>query len=434
MKYLTHTGIILLIILAGWRDNSCWSQVEATVKGKVVNENGTPIKNASVKLGSSDARTNNSGFFIAKSTDFPAKLTVNHSLYEAYTDMVALPEKWRDTIRVFVVMTGKGKELEEVTISADKVFWVYPRKQANVLDFLLQPDGGILVCCSDEHHYFLRSLNTQGEKVTETPIRNHPKELYRDCMESIHLIYSDSIYETAPINNSMGIFQARAIHGIFNLLKSCVYKDDKNLIKYNYSKNDQCIEYVAIDLQSQKNRSLYIGEDRNYIRGIEEFSRNNAVSDEALFHTTDPELIRQTRDKWAKQKLYELVLTTPVYVPLFEVNDHLIIFDHLNDSAVVFNKSGIWIRSFPISYQYFNGWKNELITNLEKTKIYARYEQEGLTTLREINTTNGNTEKIIPLEKHVFPEHLQIHGNFIYYIYKDYLDKSMHYIFKQPLE
>ena len=118
---------------------------------------------------------------------------------------------------------------------------------------------------------------------------------------------------------------------------------------------------------------------------------------------------------------------------MFELNDSLIIFDHLNDSAVVFNKSGQRIRAFPIYYHYFKGWKYELVSNLEKTKIYARYESEGLTVLREINPTNGKVESMIRLEKHVFPEHLQIHGDFIYYIYKDYLDQSMHYIFKQHL-
>ena len=434
MKHLTHIKILCLVLFCGNMINTGLSQVEAVVKGKVVNENGIPIKSASVKLGNSDTRTNSTGFFSAKTTSFPAKLTVNHPLYVEYTYMVALPEKWKDTIRVLVIMTGKEKELEEVTVSAEKIFWVYPRKQANVLDFILQPDNGILLCCSDENRYFMRSLNAEGEKITETPIRNHPKELYRDCMENVHLIYSDSIYETALVDNSIGFFQAKATEGLLNLLKSCVYKDDNTLIKYNYTEKNQCIEYVAIDIQSKRTTSLYIGEDRNYIKGIEEFSALNAMSDEALFHTLDPDMLRLARPKWDKQKLYELVLTLPVYVPLVEVNDSLIIFDHLNDLAVVFTKEGIRVRSYPILYQHLNGRQNELITNLEKTKIYARYETEGLTTLREINPHNGKTERIIPLEKHAFPEHLQIRGDFVYYLYKDYLNKSIHYLYKQPLK
>ena len=432
MHRISHIKSFLLFLFAWSIMTGAWSQTGAIIKGKVVNENGTPIKNASVKIGNTDSRTNSSGIFILRNIEFPVQITVSHPMFSEYTDIV-VPERWKDTLRIFVTMMDKEKQLDEVTITADQIFWVYPRKQANVLDFILQKDG-IVLCCSDKNNYFIRGLNQEGEKVYESTIRKNPSRLYRDCMKSIHLVYSDSIYETTFIDNSIRIFQAKATQGIFNLLKSCVYKDDKNLVKYNYSKNDQCIEYLAIDIQTKKSRTLYVGEDRDYIKGIEEFSQDNAMSDDALFHTLDKDMIRLARNKWDKQKLYELVLTIPVYVPLLEVNDSLIIFDHLNDSAVVFTKEGLRIRSFPIFYHYFNGWKNELVINLEKTKIYARYETDGLTTLREINPMNGKTENTIKLEKHVFPEHLQIYGDFIYYIYKDYLDQSMHYIFKQHLK
>lgn len=434
MKHLNHTGLIFLLLFTGGVINTAWSQVEAIVKGKVVNENGVPIKSASVKLGNTDTRTNSAGIFTAKTTSFPAKLTVSHSLFAEYTDMIALPEKLRDTIRVLVVMTGKEKELEEVTISAEKVFWVYPRKQVNVLDFLVQPDDGILLCCNDENRYFMRSLNSKGEKTYEIPIRNHPKKLYRDCMETIHLIYSDSIYETAVVNNSLGIFQPLALSGIYNLLKSCVYKDDRNLVKYNYSNEDQRIEYTAINIQSKRSRTLYVGEDRTEYRQMEEYKYEHYMADEKMFHSQNSEELKITRRIWNEKQYYDLIVINPIYIPLFELNDSLFIFDHINDSAVVFTKDGMRVRSFPIFYQYFDGWKKELITNLEKTKIYARYESEGLTVLREINPINGKIESMTRLEKHVFPEHLQIHGDFIYYIYKDYLDQSMHYIFKQHLE
>ncbi len=434
MHYLNYIRILLLIFFSGSMITNSYSQVEAVIKGKVVNENGAPVQNAVVKLGIRDTRTNSSGLFVVKNIEFPAQLTVKHSSYKEYQDMIVHPDKWKDTVRIFIEMTGQEKELEEVTVSADKIFWVYPRKQANILDFILQRNNEIMLCCRDEDNYFLRSLDAQGEKINEARIRKNPQQLYRDCMESIHLVYSDSIYETALINNSIGFFQARATLELFKLLKSCVYKDDNNLIKYTYSDINQRIEYTSINIQTKSSQTIYVGENRVHNRGLRDFIADNNVSDEQLFHTLDPELIRILRSKWAKRKLYEQVLTLPVYIPLFEINDSLVIFDHLNDSAVVFTKEGTLVRSFPIYYQYFPGWENELITNIEKTKVYARYEHEGIATLREINPTNGKTEHIIRLEKHVFPAHIQIYSNYIYYIYKDYLDQNMHYLFKQPIE
>ncbi len=434
MQHLHRIKTLCLILLStGCLISFSYSQVEAIVKGKVVSENGIPVKNASVKLGNTDARTNSNGIFTAKTTSFPAKLTVNHTLFAEYADMIVLPERWRDTIRVLVVMTGKEKVLEEVTVSAEKIFWVYPRKQVNVLDFLLQPDNSILICCSDKNSYFMRSLDERGEKINETPIRSHPKKLYLDCMKTVHLVYSDSIYETAFIDKSIGIFQAKATSGIFNLLQSCVYKDDHNLVKYNYSNEDQRIEYLAIDIKSKAAKTLYVGEDRSEYRQMEEYRYEHYMADEKMFHSQTSEELKLTRKTWNSKQFYELIVINPVYIPLFELNDSLFIFDHVNDSAVVFTKEGKRVRSFPIFYHYLEGWKNELITNLEKTKVYARYESEGITTLKEINLANGKTESIIQLEKHTFPKNIQIHGDFIYYIYKDYLDKSMHYLYKQSL-
>lgn len=411
-----------------------FSQVEAIIKGQVINEKGTPIKNAAVKVGSNDTRTNSNGFFFVKNAEFPAQLTVNHPLYSEYLDIIVLPENWKDTIRVSVVLFGKETQIEEVTVSAEQIFWVYPRKQANVLDFLLQPDDGIVLCCSDGNNYYVRGLNAQGEKIYEAPIRRHPRKLFRDCLKSIHLIYSDSIYETSIFDNSIGIFEPRLALGVLNLIQSCIYKDAKTLIKYNYSKQDQCIEYTALNIQSKKTKVIYVGEDRARNRQLREYQEENRTAENNLFNTTNKDHLFKAREHWDRQQFYAAILVRPVYIPMFELNDSLVIFDHLNDSAVVFNKSGQRIRSFPISYHYFKGWKHELVSNLEKTKIYARYESQGLTVLREINPMNGKVERMFKLEKHVFPEHLQIHGDFIYYIYKDYLDQSMHYIFKQHLE
>lgn len=443
MNYLSlsnkvyHISIVLLLFFTGWinGNNSCWSQAEVVVKGKVITETGTPIKNATVKLGNSDGRTNSEGIFVLRNTTFPVQLTVKHSLFSEYVDIIPFPERWKDTLQVLVVMQDKETELDEVTVTNKQIFWVYPRKQANVLDFILQPDDGIILCCSDEKTYFLRGLNAQGEKMYETPIRRHPKQLYRDCMERIHLVYSDSIYETSIIHNSIGAFQLRTGSKLFayNLLKTCVYKDEKTLVKYNYSEQDQRIEFLAYNIQTQKSKVMYVGEDRKRNRQLREYARENDITGDELFHTLDKDELKLARAKWNNKRFYELVLAQPVYVPLFELNDSLVIFDHLNDSAVVFTKAGVRVRAFPIQYHHFKGWKNELVTNLEKTKIYARYEIDGLTTLREINTTNGKVERKIQLEQHIFPKHLQIRNDFIYYIYDDYLDQSMHYLFKQPI-
>ena len=433
----------LLLILFSSLAATSWGQDDLIIKGKVVNETGNPVRNASVQIDIHNARTNANGYFILKNGNFPAQITVKANQYNIYTDILLFPEKWKDTMLVSVVLTSKETQLEEVTVSANSKFWVYPRKQANVLDFKVEPDGNILLCCSDEHKYFLRHLNEAGDKMYETSIRKHPKQIRQDCGGKFHLVYNDSIYETSIVGQSVGIFSPAPYYKAIGILDNCSYSDDTSIIIRTYMNQKQYLEYQLITKKTRNSKTLYVSQDRQKTRQLKDYQRetkltvgeilkeSNANHSDKL--SNDNSDLKKARERWTTQQFYDIILLKPIYAPLFELNDSLIIFDHPNDSAIVFTKTGIRVRSFPISYQYFRGWKNELIPNIEKTSIYARFERDGITSLRKINLINGKTEEVVQIRDHIYPEHIQIRQDFIYYVYKDYLDLSMHYIFKQHL-
>jgi hypothetical protein len=424
-------------------NTSSWSQIEITIKGKVVNEMGIPVKNASVQIDIHNTRTNSEGFFYLKNQNFPAQITVKSNSYDEFQDILLFPEKWKDTLMVFVVMTSKTTQLEEVTINANGKFWVYPKKQTNVLDFKLEPNGNILLCCSDARRYFLRQVNESGDQIYETSIRKHPRQIRTDCNGKCHLIYNDSIYETSIIGESVGIFSPVSYSKAIGLLDNCSYSDDTSIIIRTYMNQKQYLEYLLISKKTHTSQVLYVSEDRQKKRQLQDYKRENKLTVQEILKESDAnhhdqlsndrDDIKKVRERYNTQQFYDLILLKPIYVPLFELNDSLIIFDHPNDSAIVFTKTGTRVRSFPISYQYFKGWKNELIPNLEKTAIYARFERDGITSLKKINLMTGKAADEVEIREHIFPEHIQIHRDFIYYIYKDYLDLSMHYIFKQHL-
>lgn len=443
MFLLVKNPIPFLFTIASLFSNLGWSQSEIIIKGKVINELGAPVKNASVQIDIHNARTNSNGIFILKNQNFPAHITVKSGLYNAFEDILLFPEKWKDTLMVSVVLTSKETQLDEVTITANDIFWAYPRKQANVMDFKIQPDGNMLLCCSDEHNYFLRHLNPMGEKIYETAIRKHPKQLRQDCGGRVHLVYKDSIYETSVVGQSVGIFSPVPYYKAIGLIDNCSYSDDTSIIIRSYLYQNQYLDYRLITKKTRNTKLLYVCQDRQKTRQLKDYQRDNKLTVSEILRQSDANHsdnlsnkyseLKKDRDRWTTQQFYNLVVFKPLYAPLFELNDSLFIFDHINDSAIVFTKSGIRVRSFPISYQYFKGWKSELIPNIEKTQVYARFESDGITCLKKINLANGKVESEVKIKKHIFPEHIQIREDFIYYLYKDYLDLSMHYIFKQHL-
>ena len=74
-----------------------------------------------------------------------------------------------------------------------------------------------------------------------------------------------------------------------------------------------------------------------------------------------------------KEWFYLTNLSNPIYNPLLHIKDSIFIFNHVTDSAYVFNQDGMFERSFPINYHYKSGWNNKIIINYSGDKVYAKH-------------------------------------------------------------
>jgi hypothetical protein len=221
------------------------------------------------------------------------------------------------------------------------------------------------------------------------------------------------------------------------ILGPCMISSDDNFIVRRMGPHNQLVEYASINRNTKKPTTLYNTSDQRKMRELDEFVLRNEIATELSnksFRLGNQPDKPSPREKFQNQQLYQQILQKPLYAPVFEINDSIVVFDHFKDSAAVFNIAGKYVRSFQISYHYFENWKSELLMNEEKTKLYAVYEVDGLVTLRQINPSTGKVIHTDVLEKHIHPMHIQVRGNFAYYLYKHYLDNSIHYLYKQSLK
>jgi hypothetical protein len=283
----------------------------------------------------------------------------------------------------------------------------------------------------------LRWLDSVGEKIRDIQIKKNPSGLFEDCTGGIHLTYTDSVFELKLIGNSIAILPGNAYIEAMDILSPCVISSEDNFIVKRLGPHNKLIEYLKIDRNTKKPGLLYTSCDRQLMRSLDDFAKANDIP-VPLFNPNyrQPPQMTTTNDrqKWDNQQFYNQILKKPLYAPIFEINDSVFVYDHFKDSAMVFTISGNYVRSFQISYHYFENWKSELLINEEKTKLYARYEIDGLTTLRQINPSTGKVMNLDILEKHIYPLQIQIRNNYAYYLYKHYLDNSIHHLYKQPLK
>ena len=426
---------ILMVVIAFSVHQSAYSQ-DVVVKGTVINEQNQRVIGAEVRLGQQNTKTNAKGNFLLKINEFPAQLTIRHALYTDYLEVIRAPEYRRDTLFLNVIMENKETELDEVTISASRVIWAYQKANTHIIDFTLI-ENEILLVCKEDHNYFLRRLDSIGEKIMDLPIKKNPLNFFEDCTGGTHLVYADSIFELKFIGKSIGMLAGHSYTETMEILSPCVISSEDNFIIKRLGAHNKLVEYTKLDRNTKKPSQLYITSDIQQMRQLDEYAAANDIP-VPLWNPNYrlPNIVNTSNDrqKWQNQQFYNQILKKPLYAPIFEINDSVFVFDHFKDSALVYNISGKYIRSFQISYHYLENWKSELFLNEEKTKLYAKYEIEGLVTLRQINPSTGKVINTDILEKHIHPLRIQIRTNYAYYIYKHYLDNSIHYLYKQPLK
>jgi hypothetical protein len=438
MNYLCKSNWVwksILLVSLQFFCITAYSQ-DVIVTGIVMNEQNVRVPNAEIKLGTANVKSNSKGVFTLHASKLPAQMNVKHPSYKNYEEVVRAPIRRGDTLKLEIILEGKETELEEVTINASKIIRAYDKKNTHIIDFALY-DKEMLLVCKEDHRYFLRRLDSIGKKIVDLEIKKNPVGLYGDCTGGTHLVYTDSIFEIKFIRNSIGMLAGNSYVETMRILGPCVISSAEKIILKRLGPHNKLVEYLKVDWKTKQPDLLYTTKDQEAMRGLDEFAMANdiAVPLSNPNYKLPPQMTSSTdRAKWDNQQFYNQVLKKPVYAPIFEINDSLFIFDHLIDRALVYTTSGQYIRSYQISYHYFENWKSELFLNEEKTKLYAKYESDGLVTLRQINPSTGKVVTLNVLEKHIHPINIQIRGSYAYYIYKHYLDNSIHYLYKQPLK
>jgi hypothetical protein len=423
----------LLLLIFTFLSASLYAQ-HYTIAGYVISPANTPVNDALVTIGTSSTGTNSKGYFTIKTDILPDVLTASHREFADKEVFINLPPLGNDTIFVQVRMEDKHTELEEVRITASRAIWAYPVKNVHIIDFDLYHDG-MLLLCYDYHQYLLRWVDAQNQPVFDLPVHERPRNFFRDCDDNIHLVYRDSIFEVAFRNDSLSLEEGITVSEAQKTIQHCgASLADKQIWRY-WGPYNQSVEFFLKDTITDKQTHIYSAKDRRYMRGIREYQYDVAHGGRSMRdrdqndYTDIQERIQLASEK---QRIYEQSVVRPAYVPVFKLRDSLVLFDHLNDTATVYDANGK-VRTFPIIYQHHKKWDHELIVNEEGTRIFARFDHKGMAHLVEVNPDTGELMKETVLEEHIYPTKIQIKGDFVYYIYHFYIDNSINYVYKQHL-
>jgi hypothetical protein len=216
----------------------------------------------------------------------------------------------------------------------------------------------------------------------------------------------------------------------------CVASNEEFLYFKELGLHNKSVNYFLLNRKTNTKKMINsISDDKSFI-AVDDFYQRNEAEQLMSPNTMDDNAydvqraVRQVqRDKW----FYEQILSSPVYYPMFYINDSLYIFNHLADSAFVYDKKGQIKRTFAINHHLKNGWKSEILYDKDVSEIYAKYIRRGLVYLSKINLLNGKCSIETSIKNHIYPEKLKIKDGIAYYIFNNTKDQSKRNVYMLKL-
>jgi len=382
-----------------------------TINGRVVNTNGEGIGSAHIRVQGTTKGflTDPEGYFTLSEINQGDILVFSHIKYENYTVNADLNEK-----NLHIIMIPKTYNLIGVSIYDKPVVCLIPDTPLFITDYEIW-DGQIVMTANrmrKSNQPRLIFMNMDGMIGASAEV-NKPEGLFKDPMNNIYYAtdeeawqifkYGDTVYFSQP-------FDAKLFFDAENHWAESI--GDSVIFSYHYYSN-QGLGYFLKTVESDSATEWFSFIDEGAIERMSwgGFFDNNEFD-----------------QRFAKQIVFK-----PIQVPMFFFNDSIVAFNFINNKIEFYRHDGTLIKSIDMQYSYNNKMEDEIYYDEVYHKFYGREIRNGRNSLIEIDINTG-----LPLETFVFKgyphiENLQVYGNELFFIYKDYSGDEYRRLYKSPL-
>lgn len=405
---------------------------QTILEGQVTNRSGQSVSAAFVHCNSNVFQTDSSGKFRIQTDHFPCLIQIRHFAYVPFEQVIQNPQ--RDTLVLRFILTEKATELDEFIVESGSSSLAYTRKSTHIIDYHLG-ESDMLILCKERNTYYLRYSDETSTTISEHIIRKHPERFFRDCMNNLYVLYPDSSYLIASDGEAFYLTDPVATDIIYEKLAPCALNSGHRFFFSDYSNYGQTLHYTLNDTLVHESRTFYVASDQKYALGLQEYTEQQRATANMGNTMGENSADFQRTLRRAGFNLYfaEATLSLPLYIPLFELRDSVFLFDHLNNIAVVYDELSTPVRTNPVNYHQRATWDRSLYTDVAAERVFAAFNDRGIVSLAELDPVNGHILSETQIENHLYPENIQIRGNYIYYIRHVFGETSIDHLYKQRI-
>lgn len=427
MRFIFYNLLCFLVLdSTGVQSQNCY------IKGKITDaETLQPLSSVNINnAGISD----NEGNYLLKITDVK-KNKVSFSLI-GYKNVTSIFNYSKDTIVMNTRLYKKIIDLAAVDVSANRFDTVFGNRKFSVADYEFLDDKLVLLTFEKNLVHAKVMLADASQKILSAiELPDEAEKLYKDYLGYINVICTNHIYRINITNNIIRL-SSLPVNDYKNLIMPCLDTIGKNIYFSDYRKEYPEFTYYAYNTEVDNVSAFKTICDKESLKGYnmeyyflkpKERLYARKLADE---YGIDKHRIAATMSGLTKSIFY-----TPLYAPLFIVQDTIFIFDHYNDAILKYDKNHRLFDSIPIDYNHpknWREWKHEIIVDKETGNKYALYQKNGFYSLKHIDSNSG---KIIASFKLYSQnaEKIKIKNNYVYYVYSPFESLQEQFIYKERI-
>ncbi len=327
---------------------------------------------------------------------------------------------------MIVVLQAKTNMLPEAEIVENAPHLAYKNKEVWIVDYIVGNEGITAITTTGKNSHLLH-LSFEQDTLSIRQIDTKYESLFRDVFGNIHLVGPDSTYQVYSDGEKMHLLYGVMREKFDKTFAPIAALTDSILVTKQAFYYGQEWAFFKVNRNTRKTELLcdIYGESlemaKNWDRDNNRQIRSQNIDTSLFYNPVEgPEYRSEVVDN-----IYKKLMLKELYVPVFNVNNHIYIFDFQKDAIYKYNNLGDYVDRVEIAfYRGFRNsinknWDNKIIFDAAQNECYAQFTKDGIVTLKKINLKNGNIDASYTLDSHVFPENIQIYNGTVYYKFID---------------
>lgn len=393
-------------------------QIQGYVKDQKTGEALTGV-NVFIDGTTTGTITDTKGFYSLKTENFPIVLTFSYIGYESRK--VSLKQAPQNKINVNL-STITSQLPEAIVRAKPKIDTIY-NEPYSVVDYeFFDKYLLILVYRGIRKRYSVLLIDEYGKELFEESLgQKAPVGFYKGCLGAVYFltaytaqqIYIDEekIYFYKPVN--LSVFEKASY--------PCILSANDYVYFENYYIKGQVIQFYRIHKDStngtRENFAMVMDKERVTMADSEvEFEQ--LADNIAEFHGAIGIGEMLSNPSFVSRVVFE-----PIYAPMFQLQDSLIIFNHRFHRIEFYHTPQEQFKTVEIEYSKDRKWKKQIIRDEDTQQFYILTDTRWGYIIKRIDVQTGITSDLIELDR-AFVSNIKAKGGYLYFLENDFRNES----------